>query len=144
MEQFLAFAANHVLLMSAIGATILALIVNEVHGRLRGPARVSIPEAVRLINDEDAVVLDVRPAADFRKGHIHGAVNIPLAQLAERQRELGKDKSRPVIVCCAIGSAAPAAAETLRKLGWERAVVLRGGLAEWRQASLPLTTKARA
>ncbi len=81
MQQLLQFAAAHPLLMAALGATVLALIANEVHGSLTGGKKLPPAEAVRLINDRDARVVDVRPVADFKKGHLPGARLFPHDQV---------------------------------------------------------------
>ena len=95
-------------------------------------------EAVRLINRSDALVLDVRDTGDYAAGHVTGARHIPESQLADRIKELEKYRSRPIIVSCRTGSRAPAVAGMLRKRGFAEAFALRGGVAAWQQASLPL------
>ncbi|MGH8621337.1 MAG: rhodanese-like domain-containing protein [Burkholderiales bacterium] len=95
-------------------------------------------EAVQLINRRDAVVLDVRDTGDYAAGHIAGARHVPEARLAERIKELEKYRSRPIIVSCSSGSRAPSVARMLRKNGFAEAFALRGGIAAWQQANLPL------
>jgi len=51
----------------------------------------------RLINSNDAVVLDVRADAEYRKGHIVNAINIPQGQLQTELKSLDKYKERPII-----------------------------------------------
>lgn len=117
------------------------MIANEVHGTLTGGKRLGALEAVRLINDRDALIVDVRPNTDFKKGHLLNAVNIPLAKFGERAAEIGKDKSRPVIVYCALGSSQVEAAAKLRTLGHTEVYQLKGGMNGWLTASLPVTAK---
>lgn len=95
-------------------------------------------DAVQLINRRDAVVLDVRDTGDYAAGHITSARHIPESQLGDRMKELEKFKARPVIVCCRAGTRAPAVGDMLRKQGFTEAFALRGGIAAWQQASLPL------
>ncbi|MBW7902334.1 MAG: rhodanese-like domain-containing protein [Rhodocyclaceae bacterium] len=106
-----------------------------------GGPRVTTSEATNLINREDAQVIDVRDAAEFAGGHLIGARNIPVAKFGERAADLEKMKGKPVIVCCETGIRSGRAARELKKLGIERAVNLDGGLAAWRKAGLPLTSK---
>jgi len=141
MDQYLQFANAHPLLMAVLALSLLAIIANEVHGSMTGGKKLSAPEAVRLINDRDARVVDVRPAADFKKGHLLGAVNIPNDKLKTRLSELERDKSKPVIVYCALGGTASEAAKTLRAAGFAEALPLRGGLNAWLAANLPVTAK---
>ena len=95
-------------------------------------------EAVQLINRRDALVLDVRDTGDYAAGHVTGAKHVPESQLADRAKELEKHKSRPIVVCCKTGSRAPAVSAALRKQGFAEVFALRGGVAAWQQASLPL------
>lgn len=142
MDQFVEFIGNHPILFAAFGTVLLALIVNELHGNLRGPKRLSTAEAIRLINDSDAAIIDVRTPADFKKGHIINARNVPVSKLQEQKKELAKLKGRPVIVYCALGSVAASASDKLKAQGLDPIYVLKGGLNAWQGASLPVTSKA--
>jgi rhodanese-related sulfurtransferase len=95
-------------------------------------------QATQLMNRDDALVVDLRPAAEFADGHILGARNIPLAELERRAGELGKHKAKPVILHCADGSRAGGGIGLLRKNGFANVVNLTGGYAAWRQAGLPV------
>lgn len=141
IDQLLTFVQAHPFLFIALALASAALIANEVHGTMTGGRRLSAPEAVRLINDRDALVLDVRPPADYKKGHLINAVNLPLSKFGERAAEIGKDKARPVIVYCALGSTQAEAAAKLRALGHSEVYLLRGGMNGWLTASLPVTAK---
>ncbi len=106
-----------------------------------GSGSVSTNEAVRLINREKAVLIDVCEPAEFAAGHAAGARNIPLGSL-EGAKGLPTNKALPVVVMCASGARAGRAAAQLRKLGHEKAVALAGGTAAWREASLPIEKSA--
>jgi rhodanese-related sulfurtransferase len=95
-------------------------------------------QATQLMNRDDALVLDLRPAAEFAGGHILGARNIPLADMARRAGELDKYKSKPVIVYCGAGNSSGAGVALLRKGGFANVVNLSGGFAAWQQAGLPV------
>ena len=109
--------------------------------RSSGGPWVNTLQATQLMNREDALVLDVRAAADFAKGHILGARNLPLAELERRAGELDKHKAKPVIAYCADGNRSGAAVGLLRKLGFEKVVNLAGGFVAWQQAGLPVEKK---
>ncbi len=141
MQQYLEFASHHPLLFSALGVVILLFIANEIHANLTGGKRLSIPEAIRLINDREPLIVDVRPAADFKRSHLLGAINLPLAKFDDRASELGKDKARPVLLYDMMGGGAGEAALKLKKLGHAEAYPLKGGLNGWLGASLPVTAK---
>jgi rhodanese-related sulfurtransferase len=98
-------------------------------------------EAVLLINREKAVLIDVCEPEEFAQGHAVGSKNIPLAQFEAQLPLVVKNKSVPVILVCQAGSRAARAADQAKKLGYERAQALAGGLKAWREASLP-TEKA--
>jgi len=95
-------------------------------------------EAVQLINRRDALVLDVRETGDYTAGHIANAKHVPEAQLADRMKELEKFRARPIVVSCRTGTRAPSVSGMLRKKGFAEVFALRGGIAAWQQASLPL------
>jgi rhodanese-related sulfurtransferase len=98
-------------------------------------------ELVNLINRQNAVVVDVRDANDFHAGHIVDAVNLPIAELQTRARELDKYKKRPIVLSCRAGQSAPKAAVLLRKHGLENVSVLAGGMTAWERAQLPVEKK---
>ncbi|MEW5900593.1 MAG: metalloregulator ArsR/SmtB family transcription factor [Acidobacteriota bacterium] len=94
-------------------------------------------ELLQRVRAKDAIVLDVRPVAEYSEGHIAGAVSMPLAELRKRLAELPK-KKRIVAYCrgpyCVL---AAEAVRLLRQQGFE-AVRLREGFPEWRDAGLPV------
>ena len=102
---------------------------------------VSTLQATQLMNREDALLIDVRGAAEFGSGHILGARNIPLADLGRRAGELEKFKARPVIVHCVTGNRAGDGVALLRRNGFGNVVNLSGGFAAWQQAGLPVEKK---
>ena len=104
-------------------------------------AAVSPAEAVQLVNREKGVLIDVSEPEEFAKGHAVGARNIPFGQL-EGHKQLPSNKALPLVVVCPTGARAGRAAGMLRKLGYEKAQVLAGGLKAWREASLPVEKSA--
>ena len=94
--------------------------------------------AVQLINREKAVVVDVSETEEFAAGHIGGARNVPLNQLEQRLPELVKNKAMPVLLVCPNGARANRALAVAKKLGYDKAQVLAGGLRAWKDANLPL------
>lgn len=94
--------------------------------------------AVQLINREKAVVIDVCEANEFAAGHVGGARNIPLSQLEEKLPSAVKNKALPVILVCQSGARSNRAVGIAKKLGFEQAQSLNGGLGAWRAANLPV------
>ncbi|RYX90859.1 MAG: rhodanese-like domain-containing protein [Comamonadaceae bacterium] len=94
--------------------------------------------AVQLINREKAVVIDVCEADEYAAAHVGGAKNIPLGELETRLPLVAKNKAVPLIFVCATGARAGRAAATAKKLGYEQAQALSGGLKSWKEANLPV------
>jgi len=94
--------------------------------------------AVQLINREKGVVIDVSEPDEFAAGHVGGAKNIPLAQLEERLPQVVKNKALPLVLVCAKGARAQRAVAVAKKLGYDNAQALAGGLKAWKEASLPV------
>jgi rhodanese-related sulfurtransferase len=128
---------NWVLILVAFvsGGMLVWPMVNKSRG-----GAVSTAEAVRLINREKGVLIDVCEAAEFAGGHAAGARNVPLSTL-EGSKDLPSNKALPLLVMCATGTRAGRAAAQLRKAGYENAVAVAGGTAAWREASLPIEKK---
>jgi rhodanese-related sulfurtransferase len=138
MQQLIEFTMNHWLLVLAF------LIVGGllIHNLLQGnKGSIDAFGATELINHQNAVVVDVRPAADFHKGHIINAINIPSNGFKNQITTLSKHKGQPVIVNCRSGGQSQAACQQLKKEGFEQVYNLRGGILAWQSANLPTTRK---
>ncbi len=125
---------NWILILMALTSGTLLALPSLRGGRGGG---VGTAEAVRLINQEKAVLIDVCEPAEFAAGHAAGARNIPLGSL-EGAKGLPTNKALPIILMCASGARSARAAAQLRKAGHEKAVALAGGNAAWREANLPI------
>jgi rhodanese-related sulfurtransferase len=107
-----------------------------------GAGGVSTAEAVRLINREKAVLIDVGEPAEYAAGHVAGARNVPFGTLETAGKALPTNKALPLIVVCPTGARAGRAVGVLRKLGHAQVHALSGGLAAWREANLPVEKTA--
>jgi len=139
-QQLIEFASNHWALLVAF-AVVLGLLIHNLLLGSRGS--VEPAAATELINQKDAVVVDVRPAADFTQGHILNSINIPINGFKKQIGTLQKHKEQPIIVNCRSGSQSSAACNQLRKEGFPEVYNLRGGILAWQSASLPLTKKKK-
>ena len=137
MQHLPEFITRHYLLVGLAAALMLALAVDEALRRLRKFKELSPAHGVLLIN-KGAAVLDLRSPSEFSAGHVIGARNIPLAELADRAGELEKHKAGPLLVVCKSGESAAGAAGRLAKLGFQGVHVLKGGIAAWQQEHFPL------
>jgi rhodanese-related sulfurtransferase len=94
--------------------------------------------AVLLINREKAVVVDVGETEEFAAGHVGGARNVPLGQLEQRLMDTVKNKNLPIVFVDATGGRGARAVGIAKKLGYEQAQALAGGLKAWKEANLPV------
>lgn len=141
MQQLIEFAGNHVALVAAFGAVILLLLWTEISRRNRGYTELTPTQAVRKINQGDVTIVDIGSAAKFSKGHLMGAVNIPLTRFSKPDPEIEKLAAKPVLVVCDTGNTAHQAAATLIKLGAKDVSVLKGGRVQWKADEYPLVSK---
>ncbi|KAA8997292.1 rhodanese-like domain-containing protein [Affinibrenneria salicis] len=139
MQEIMPFISRHPYLSMAWVALLVAVIVMTVKSKFSRVKDVARSEAIRLINKEDAVVVDLRSRDDFRRGHIANAFNLLPNDIKNGSLgDLDKHKAQPVIVTCANGTASRESAENLLKAGFEQVVVLKEGLAGWSGENLPL------
>ena len=127
----------------ALGGLTVALIYNEIAGRLSGIRRLGPAEVTALINHGNALLVDVRGASDFEKGHIAGSKNVQMTQFDPENKQLAPAKSLPVVMVCKVGQTASLAAKRLRKAGFTDVAVLEGGIQAWQAADLPLVKGKR-
>ncbi len=139
METYLEFAGNHPVLVSALLFSFFMLVFSELRRKSRGLTHIEPQEAVRLINN-DAVVIDLRSAEAFAKGHIVNARNIPLDELDANQEKINRFATKSILAVCDAGMSSTRAVDSLRKSGLESVYGLKGGIAAWKEASLPLVT----
>lgn len=139
MDRILEFAGNNALLVTALMVSFFVLIFSELRRKASGLIDIEATEAIRLINN-DAVVLDLRSADSFGRGHIVNARNIPSDELDARIESLDQFKSKPVIAVCDSGISSRRAVNALRQKGLESVYSLRGGMTGWSQAGLPVVT----
>jgi rhodanese-related sulfurtransferase len=101
----------------------------------RGTRTIDTQDAAELLATGSAVVVDVRQPAEWKTGHIRGAVHIPLTQLTHRLQQLPRDKT--IVTVCRSGHRSGIAARALTRAGHD-VVNLRGGMNAWARAGLPL------
>ncbi len=141
MEQLIEFAGNHLFLVGAF-VVVLTLVIKAEYEHQSGRAnQMDSTAAIRLMNNDEAVVLDVRDTADFNNGHISKAKNIPITSLKSQLDSLMKDKEKPVLTYCRSGSVSGKACRILKGSGFSNVHNLAGGILSWQEANLPLTKK---
>lgn len=138
MDQLIEFTGNHTFLVAAF-LVILTLLIWNLVTDPGSKGAVDALGATDLINRQDALVVDVRPMADFNKGHIINAVNIPMNGFKDQLKTLEKHKQRHLILSCRSGNQSGMACKILRQAGYEHVYNLRGGMMAWQSANLPIS-----
>ena len=83
-------------------------------------------------------LVDVREPDEWTEGHIPGAVLVPRGNLESRIERVVPDRSRPIVLYCAVGARSAFAAKSLEELGYENVSSLAGGFTEWKRNGYPV------
>jgi rhodanese-related sulfurtransferase len=130
------FVSQEWLLITFLFALIAALVAVT---RKNNGLPIVAGELVTLMNQDKAVLVDVRSANDFKQGHIHGSINIPHNALASRTSELEKHKSSLIVLADQMGQHAGTVGGLLTKQGYDIRR-LSGGISQWKHSNLPLVS----
>ena len=139
INQISEFITNHWALFVSLAVILVLLIGGEIQRLAGGAKHIDSQEATRLINHNDAVMIDIRDDGQFRSGHILNAINMPKDKLDAEVGKLKNDK--PVIAYCRTGQQSAGFCSRLRKKGFQEVYNLKGGIMAWRNANLPITNK---
>lgn len=146
MEEFMpmaiTFAKNHTLIVVTWVAVFVMVIYSFIKAATSKTKVIDNAEAVVLMNNQNAVVIDLRSIDEFSNGHIINSLNLLPTEI--KNHNIGKieqHKETPVILVCANGAISGASAEILAKQGFNHVYTLKEGLAGWRAANLPLVRK---
>lgn len=138
MSRFLEFVANHPILWSLFAILLVAWVAVELRARARGVINLSIFDFTRELNAGNALLIDLRPGADFDKGHIRGARHLTPSQVDPAAKEISKYKDGTVLLYCQSGVTSGEVADKLLKAGHAKVYSLKGGIAAWMQDQLPV------
>jgi len=138
INQLTEFAGNHTLLVLALLAIVVMLISGEIQSRISGIKDVAPGEATRMINHDNAIMIDMRDDKDYREGHIVNAIHAP-AGSDTGSKKLEKYRDKPVIVYCQRGQRSSSYCSKLKKQGFASVYHLKGGLLAWQKETLPLS-----
>lgn len=141
MAQLTEFATNNLMLVAALAVIAILIIKTEIGVRFSNIQQLNVNEAVRLMNDENVVLLDVREGNEYSSGHIRDSIHIPMSALSKRISELEKYKNKQILAYCRSGSRSNSACSSLSKQGFESVSNLAGGIMSWTNANLPITKK---
>jgi rhodanese-related sulfurtransferase len=142
MEQLSEFVLNNILLFAALLGVLIMLIKAELDHQATKGMLLSPAMAIRLMNNhDDALVIDIRTAADFKNGHIKGSKSAPLSEFASKIDAFSSYKDKPVLIYCNSGNTATRAIKLLKNAGFKQVNNLQGGIIAWKDANMPLTKK---
>ena len=139
MDRILEFTINHTLLVSALVVSFFVLVFSELRRKATAVSAVDPTAAVALINN-DATVLDVRSAEAYGRGHIVKARNIPMDELSAKITRLETLKDKPIVAVCDSGMTSNRVIATLKNAGFDSVYNLKGGMAAWSQAGMPVVS----
>ncbi len=103
----------------------------------RGIKKLSNHEAIKFMDQKRHLLIDVRDYVEFEKGYIRGAKNILLAHLRTKPDTHIKKKDTPILLIDQQETRALSAASLLKKQGFEKVAVLKGGMTNWKKGNLP-------
>jgi rhodanese-related sulfurtransferase len=141
INQLIEFSSNHPFLVVALFALLAILAAGEIRLRLSGVTDIEPGAATRMLNAQNAILVDMRADKDYQAGHIVNALHLT-AQ--DNLSALEKFRDKPVIVYCNSGQRSIAFCSKLRKQNFESVYNLKGGILAWQKAELPLTRKDSA
>jgi rhodanese-related sulfurtransferase len=137
MQDLTVFLQHHSILSLSVVILLLLLALVEFIRLKLGAARLTPQQLTQLINHQHAVVVDLRPAEQFAKGHIIDALSVPASEFKEKSKKIEKLKTRPIVLVCTKGLESPKIAANLKNRGF-KVHILGGGISSWTNADLPL------
>ncbi len=96
---------------------------------VKGVGHITVQDAKAKLKDKNIQFIDVRTPVEYKANHRKPFKNIPLAQLANQTKKL--DKSKEVVIICQTGMRSMRAAKILKKQGFEKVTIVKGGMSTW-------------
>lgn len=141
MEEFIDFVTRNYHLFIALAVMLGLILWTEIKRATKGFKEITPAEAVTLINQEDALVLDVREADEHSQGSIINAKHVALSALPQKANDLSQNKHRPILVFCKTGNRSPKACKVLAGSQYTRVFGLKGGITAWIDNQLPVVKR---
>jgi len=132
--DFFVFISEQWVLVSVLLVLIYLFAINE---RIKSGRPISVHAVTRMLNADEAVLLDVRDSKEFKAGHIAGAMNIPQTKLQDKMGELNPYQEKIIIIADKVGQQAGAVGRKLQQQGF-KVFRLTGGMMEWQNQNLPV------
>ena len=105
--------------------------INVIKYRQSHYRELTVGEAEVILKNENPLLLDVRTRGEFQRGHLAGAVLIPVQELQRRIKELDAYKSSEILLYCATGNRSTVASKILIDSGFTRILNMRRGIVGW-------------
>ncbi len=141
MSNLSHFISQNILLCLVFIFAILVYIVFELRQTKYQRFSLSAQDAINLNNREKGIFLDIRDGKDYNQGHIIGAINSAIANLKSSTKFLNKYKSLPIVIYCDTGTRSTVVYKMLKKDGFDKVYVLKGGFKQWLNNNLPIDKK---
>lgn len=138
MEHLPEFFANNLFLCVAFIIVLMLTVRAEFLHQSGKMNELSPMQATRLMNNENAVVIDVSEAADFKNGHIKNAINVPIKELKNKLSDLQKYSDKAVLMICKSGNQSSRACKVLKQSKFSNVHNISGGLHNWMESNLPV------
>jgi len=135
MDKFILFLIEHYFYSVPLLVVSILLIRSNA---IKGGKKITPQDLINLTNQDAAQLIDLRSSNEFNDGHITGSINIPYTDLEDRIHEIKKQEDKSLVLICDTGSQSANAGEALNKSGFEKTVILSGGIGAWRLDNLPL------
>lgn len=146
MQEFITmateFAQKHTLLAVSWFAIFVMVIYTFYKGATSKFKVITHNEVIRLINSDEAIVVDLRSLEEFQRGHIINSINVLPSEI--KNQNIGKletHKEKALVLVDTNGTSASASSVFLTKQGFNSVFVLKEGLSAWVAANLPLVKK---
>ena len=139
LESLVAFAGRHYILSALFVLCLVMLIYTQIRIMLSPVKAISSGKATDLINNANAVLVDLRTDKEFAAGHITGAVNLPVKLVNEGNfGAIDRYRNVPLVIVDQSGVSSFDAARTIRKAGFPEVYALAGGIGAWTDERMPL------
>ena len=139
VEYIVAFAGRHYILSALFVLCLVMLIYTQIRIMLSPVKAISSGKATDLINNANAVSVDLRTDKEFAAGHITGAVNLPVKLVNEGNfGAIDRYRNVPLVIVDQSGVSSFDAARTIRKAGFPEVYALAGGIGAWTDERMPL------
>lgn len=140
--EIIPFVKNHLLLSLGWIVLFIAIIVLTIKSKLSKVKIINNAQAINMINKQNAVIIDIRSADSFKKGHVTESHNIlPIDIKNASAKTIDKFKEDLIILIDENGLSSTNIGEILVKQGFLHVYALKDGIAGWNSENLPLVRK---